>query len=72
MSRIRNFAGLAVVVLLVATASLAQAQGQRELGYWNVAGPGDWFTKRELGFTVSSVAYAGGIRHRQWRDRKRR
>ena len=44
MLRNRNFVGLAVAVLLVATASLALAQSTGTGAYWNVAGPADWST----------------------------
>ena len=40
MNRSRSFAGLAVAVLLVGAASLAQAQNN--MSYWNQTGPADW------------------------------
>ena len=41
MSRSKTFAGLAVAVLLVGAASLAQAQNYPSY-YWNTSGPADW------------------------------
>ena len=55
MSRIRNFAGLAAVVLLVGTASLAQAQGTGS--YWNGSVSGDW--GNAANWTTASGSFAG-------------
>ena len=59
MSRIRSFVGLAAVVLLVATASLAQAQNNAS--YWNVTGPAPWSDTADnwASGTLSSSAARG-------------
>ena len=62
MSRFRNFAGLAAIVLLVGTASLAQAQNS---WFWNSSGPnwsnaGNWTVAPATGGAIGSIINNNG------------
>ena len=66
MSRIRSFAGLAATVLLVGTASLAQATNG---SYWNNTGTDDWSNPADwTPSTISRAISRRRQRHQQWRN----